>query len=189
MFSNSVFMHGDIPEEGMWYLHQLFSTTADYMGIDLEDTEYAENGVHSQAIHAKKSDHKKAIYLLSEVFSDEFDDFQPLASWDSEYSGMELNSEHGDILYLSNNRRDEVRFVSESEDVSYNIYFGADEQKRWNVLDDLAEGQHIKESLRKHYDNPAERSNQAPYHQLHRNVLIDGLLPEKYRSDLQQLIE
>ena len=178
-------MNGNIPQEGFWYLHQLFRETVDYMDVNIEDTQYDEEAVNPIAVNSEKDEHKQAIYLLSEVFADQKEEFQPMGTWAIEEPEPDIR--YDNIEYFSNGIRDEVRFLGD-EDVSYSIYHNGNGEHRWTVLEELSEGSEIKPALRKHYEDPARISNEAPYHQLHRKVLEDGVLPEDYQVDLERLL-
>lgn len=175
---------GQIPEEGMWYLHQLFSEVADKLEVETEDTIYDEEAVHPKAVHKQKSDHKESIYLLSEVMAEELEEFEILETWKN-FEERTPEAETKNVKYYSNSIRDEVKF----ENVSFDVYHNGKEAYRWNVLEDLSNGVDIKSSLRKHYEDPAKRSNQDPYHQLHRKILENGMMPEDYRNELRTILE
>lgn len=182
-------MNGDIPQEGFWYLHQLFSHLADGLDADLEGSRYDEEAVSPISINANKQDHKQAIYLISEVLEDELDAFNRLRTWEVDLGEREPVIENDSIKYFSSGFKDEIRFLTDSEEVSYDIYNNGKQGYRWDVLRKLVDGDTIQSALDDNYYDPSKKSNQAPYHQLHRKVLEDSELPETYREGLEPVLE
>lgn len=178
---------GDIKEKDFWALHGLFYNIADALDVDLKDTEYMEEGVSPKAIHKRKSDHRDSIYLLSKALSEELEGVSELSTWQPD-DQREPEYSRGRISFFSNGIRDEVVFHTPDENVSYSIYHNGQGEYRWNVLEDLAQGDDIQTALNEHYEIPRKQTNSSPYHQLHRKVLIDDELPESYKGDLQMLL-
>ncbi len=168
----------------MWGLHGLFHEMAAYMGADFEGSEYEEFNVKPNSIHKKKRDHKQAVYLASKLIGDEIEDVEPIESWDEDYE-PEYPFESGDLRVKKNTSRTYIEY----NEVDIHIYRSRDENKRLDVLKELTEVKKLSEALEEHYSHPNIVAKKSPYHQLSREILDDGKLPENDIEDVKNIVD
>lgn len=175
-------MENIITYQEMIHLHGLFKEISEYVNANIEGSGYQELGVKPKHVHKNRADHKQASYLASKLIADEIDDVDPIENWDKDFE-PDYPFESGNVRVKEN-----TRTYIEYNGVEISIYYG-EESKRLDVLDELSNGKNLLEAIGEHYSAPKKAFNRKPYHQLHREALDDGMLPEEDVEDVENVLQ
>lgn len=168
----------DFEKETVGQFHKLFKIVADEVELDLDGSEYSEFGVSYEYMHRKKDDHWWAINLLFRELEDEIEDLEAPEWTDYRPDPDEVASSGNITLYESSD------YVLEFPEFEFTI--GKQSDKKWRFLKDLTEGKAMREAVERHYESGGVRQD---IRELEQDLLIDGEMPEKYREDLDTVID
>jgi hypothetical protein len=151
-------------------LHVLYREAWDYVNRNQEDAEYddLEDAVSGDLpgpldISASKSDHRRALFAISEHLGD---NVGGVKSTDFEYD--EEPPEPDIALYRQGDKEHDRIVVNHDseESVEIDIAETGKHSQKYQTLDDLAKGYDPDEAFQSNYQKPNQRRRKSPYSEL-----------------------
>ncbi len=169
-------MAHNMKKQELLHLHQLYREIWHDISSNQEDAEYddLEEAMHDNLpgpleANATKTDHKRALYVISERLGNNFED---ISKTDFEYDEGPRKPDlvSGDIaLYKQpgDKNHDTVVINYDSEEsIEVDVAGTGKHSQKYQTLCDLAEGYDLDEALQSNYQEPNRRRGKPPYSEL-----------------------
>lgn len=173
------------------HLHNLLYRTTEYIedkeNIEIDRTEYREHDVGPNTIQARKRDQEKAIDLILKTLNQIPQEEDKFGLLEKEQLEEDVNTAtYGGIELHALSDREIIEF--KQEDVNFQIH-NRGRKHRYDVLEDLADGETLEEAVDEIYSTETKHVLKKEDYREIQEVTQNGVMPEEYRNNLQELLE